>query len=180
MIRSIETKQGTVIIREANLADIEQYRALRLFALQESPAAFGQEYETSLSYPPEHWQERLREDEHSAMFVAENNQKLIGMTGIHRRPLQKTKHSATIIAVFVHPELRGLHIAESLIEACVEWARSKEVIVVKLSVNASNTSAIRCYERCGFTIYGTEPQGTFYDGKYYDAHLMYRSLDVPT
>jgi hypothetical protein len=37
MIKSIQTSRGMIIIREANLADAEQFRALRLFALQESP-----------------------------------------------------------------------------------------------------------------------------------------------
>jgi len=176
MINSIETNQGIVIIREANPADAEQFRELRLFALKESPLAFGADYETDRNRAPEYWQERLQEDEHSIMFVAEHERNLIGMTGITSRPLPKTKHSAKIIAVFVHPEWRGLRIAESLIDACIEWARSKEKIIVKLGVNAENASAIRCYERCGFTIYGTEPMGTFYNGKYYDGYLMSRLL----
>ena len=88
MIKSIETKQGIVLIREANLADIEQYRALRLFALQESPTAFGQDYETSLSYPPEYWQERLCEDEHSAMFVAEKGGQLCHLVAVFGHHLE--------------------------------------------------------------------------------------------
>jgi RimJ/RimL family protein N-acetyltransferase len=176
MIRSVETNHGTIVIREANLADLEPFRELRLFALQESPLAFGADYETNLNNPLEYWQERVREDEHSVTFIAEHEQTLIGMAGIHRRPLPKTKHSATIIGVFVHPDWRGVHIAGSMIDACIDWARSKDVIIVKLSVNASNTSAIYCYERCGFTIYGTEPKSTFYNGQFYDALLMARQL----
>jgi len=172
MIKAVETNQGTVIIREANMTDLEQFRELRLFALKESPLAFGTDYETDRNRSPEYWQERLREDEYSVMFVAEHDQTLIGMTGITCRPLPKTKHSGKIIGVFVHPKWRGLRIAESLIDACIEWARSKEKVIIKLGVNAENTSAIRCYERCGFTIYGTDPMGTFYNGKYYDGYLM--------
>jgi len=178
MINSISTPRGKIVIREANFADVDQYRVLRLFALQESPLAFGQDYETSLNYSPETWRERLRNDEHSVTFIARHEQSLIGMTGILRRPLPKTKHSATIVGVYVHPDWRGLRIAVSLIDACIEWAKSKDVVIVKLGVNAENTSAIRCYERCGFTIYGTEPRGTYYDGKFYDGHLMFMPLDV--
>ena len=178
MIKSISTSKGTIVVREANLGDMDLYRALRLFALQESPLAFGQDYETSLNYSTETWQERLRDDGHSITFIAEHDQTLIGMTGILRRPLPKTKHSATIVGVYVHPDWRGLRIAESLINTCIEWARSKDVVIVKLSVNAENNSAIRCYQRCGFTIYGTEPRGTYYDGKYYDGHLMFKALDA--
>jgi len=177
MIRSVSTRKGMVVIREGNLGDVNRFRKLRLFALQESPLAFGQDYETSLNYSPEIWQERLQNDEHSVTFIAEHGQKLMGMTGILRRPLPKTKHSATIVGVFVHPEWRGLRIADSLIDACIEWAMSKGVVIVKLSVNAENTSAIRCYQRCGFSIYGTEPMGTFYNDQYYDGYMMYKLLD---
>lgn len=159
------------------MADVGPYRELRLFALQESPLAFGQDHETSLSYPLEYWRDRLQNDEYSITFIVEHEQRLLGMTGIIRRPMPKARHSATIIGVFVHPDWRGLRIAESLIETCIGWAKSKDIVVVKLGVNADNTPAIRCYERCGFTIYGTEPRGIYYDGKYYNNHLMYRDLD---
>jgi len=64
-----------------------------------------------------------------------------------------------------------------LVKACIQWAREREVNIVKLGVLTASTSAIRCYQRCGFTIYGTEPRGIFYDGHYYDGYLMYRLTD---
>jgi ribosomal protein S18 acetylase RimI-like enzyme len=99
------------------------------------------------------------------------------MTGIRRGETSKTKHSATIWGVYVRPSWRGLRIAQVLIEACIAWAKSNGVSIVKLGVTAASTSAVRCYQRCGFTIYGTEPRGIFYDGKYYDGYLMVRSLE---
>jgi RimJ/RimL family protein N-acetyltransferase len=57
------------------------------------------------------------------------------------------------------------------------WAKARKIILVKLGVAATNISAIRCYERCGFSTYGTEPRAIFYEGKYYDEFLMSRSLD---
>ncbi|PWB75910.1 MAG: hypothetical protein C3F07_04415 [Anaerolineales bacterium] len=176
MIKSFETKRGTIVIREANLADAGQFRELRLFALQESPLAFGQDYETSLDHSPEYWQERLRADDHSVTFVAQHEQTLIGMMGITRRPLPKARHSAKIIGVFVHPDWRGMRIADSMIGMCIEWARMHGVNILKLGVMSTNEPAIRCYERCGFTVYGKEPQAMFYEGQYYDAALMSRLL----
>jgi len=99
------------------------------------------------------------------------------MTGIRRGKTSKTKHGATIWGVYVRPQWRGLHIAESLIDACLAWAKSNEVNIVKLGVTAASTSAVRCYQRCGFIIYGTEPRSIFYDGQYYDGYLMYRNLN---
>jgi hypothetical protein len=45
MISSLETPKGTIILRDASLADADAYRELRLFALQESPTAFSADYE---------------------------------------------------------------------------------------------------------------------------------------
>jgi RimJ/RimL family protein N-acetyltransferase len=99
------------------------------------------------------------------------------MTGVARGGTPKTRHAATIWGVYVVREWRGMHIAEELITSCLDWARSRKIVTAKLGVAARNSSAVRCYERCGFKIYGTESRALFYDGNYYDFHLMCCSLD---
>jgi hypothetical protein len=54
----------------------------------------------------------------------------------------------------------------------------RPLTLAKLGVAAINLSAIRCYERCGFITYGTEPRAVYYDGKYYDEYLMYCLLTI--
>lgn len=176
MIRSFETERGTVVLREGNMADAAQFRDLRLSGLQDSPTAFSADYQLNFSHPMSHWESRLNFDGHGIIFFAEHDGKLIGMTGIRRRESPKTKHSADIFSVYIRPEWRGLRIAETFIGMCVEWARQCDVVILKLGVMTSNTSAIRCYERCGFKIYGTEPRDIFHEGKYYDLNLMYREI----
>ena len=177
MNRSILTPCGAIVIREASLADAIQFRELRLEALQDTPTAFPADYLTNASQPPSYWQDRLKEEEGAIIFFAEHEHRLIGMMGIARGRSPKTKHSADIWGVYIRPEWRGLHIAEALIETCIEWAKSRDVNIIKLGVITASTSAVRCYQRCGFTIYGTEPRGIFYNGQYYDGYLMYRDLN---
>lgn len=123
------------------------------------------------------WEGRLNFDESGTIFFATYENNLIGTTGIRRGESPKTKHNAGIWGVYVRPEWRGLHIAEELIETCIAWAKLRQVNIVKLGVTATNASALRCYERCGFTIYGNEPRAMLYEGNYYDEYLMSRSLD---
>jgi ribosomal protein S18 acetylase RimI-like enzyme len=172
-----ETSRGTINIREALLSDVIQYRELRLGALQDSPTAFSADYQVNLSQPMSFWEGRLSFDEHGTLFFATHENNLIGMTGIRRGESPKTKHSAGIWGVYVRPEWRGLHIAEALIETCIAWAKPRQVNIVKLGVTTTNTAAVRCYERCGFTIYGNEPRAMLYEDNYYDEYLMSRSLD---
>jgi ribosomal protein S18 acetylase RimI-like enzyme len=174
---NIETRHGSVVVREGTVSDAERFRELRLHALQDSPIAFPVDYTATANHPMSFWENRLKVDETGTIFFAEHANQFIGMMGIRRGESPKTKHSATIWGVYVRPEWRGLHIAESLIQACIAWAEANDVNIVKLGVTVASASAVRFYQRCGFIIYGTEPRGIFYDGQYYNGYLMYRSLD---
>ena len=178
MNRSITALLGTIIIRGATPADAMPFRELRLEALQDSPTAFSADYQKNLDHPAKYWEDRLTMDhDESTIFLAEHEGKLIGTTGIARGSSPKTRHGAWIWGVYVTPEWRGLRIAEELINSCFTWAKARKILLVKLGVSATNQSAIRCYERCGFVTYGTEPSAIFYQGKYYDEFLMSSSLD---
>ncbi len=160
-------------IRHATLTDIDSFRELRLEALKNNPTAFGQDYDENILQPQTYWETTLTiNSEEQALFFAEQNKQLIGMTGIYRRMSKKNLHSAGIWGVYVKHEWRGHHIAESLIQACLNWARQKNIVIVKLGVVANNPSAIRCYKRCGFTTYGKEPKAISFNSEYYDEYLM--------
>ena len=176
MIDSVHTPKGTVIIREASLADVNQFRDLRLFALKDSPTSFSADYRTIFDLPTSYWEDRLKPTVLGTTFFAEGNSKLVGMTGIRRGDSPKTKHGAGIWGVFIRPEWRGLRIAQGLINMCCEWAKLHEVQILKLAVVSTNESAIRLYERSGFIIYGTEPRALYYDNQYFDELWMSRSL----
>ena len=178
MIRSFATTRGSVVIREANVADALPFRELRLEALENNPIAFSADYQKNFNHPAKYWEDLLSPHaDESTMFIGEIEARLIAMTGVMRGNWPKTRHSAWVWGVYVTPQWRGLHIAEEIIHSCIEWAKSKNVVMAKLGVAAVNQPAIRCYERCGFQVYGTEPRAVYVDGKYYDEYLMYKSLD---
>ena len=178
MNRTFATPRGAIHIREAKRMDAVSFRDLRLYALQDSPIAFSADYQRNLNHPLRHWEDMLiMQADESTIFLAEHENNLIGTTGIARGGSPKTRHSATIWGVYVRPEWRGLHIAEDLILASFDWAIARGIVVARLGVAAMNTSAMRCYERCGFKICGTEPRALFYEGNYYDFHLMTIDLD---
>jgi len=180
MNHSLTTPRGTILFREVNPADAVAFRELRLEALQDSPIAFSADYHKTLNQPAKYWEDMLRmEADESTIFIAEQENQLIGMTGIARGRSPKTRHGAEIWSVYVRPGWRGLRIAEGLITSCITWAKAKNIDHVRLGVAATNTPAIRCYERCGFSSYGTEPRAMLYEGKYYDFLLMSHPLDGP-
>ena len=178
MSQILITRRGSILIKEATPSDALPYRDLRLEALQESPTAFSADYQKNASYPSQYWVDRLTMPVDEAMiYLAQNENMLVGMSGIFRGDAPKTRHAATIWGVYIRPEWRGLHIAEELINACLAWARGRGIVGARLGVTATNISAIRCYERCGFKITGTEPRALYHEGSYLDFNLMYRPLD---
>jgi RimJ/RimL family protein N-acetyltransferase len=179
MLSTITTPRGPATIRPTHEEDAAAFRDLRLEALRTHPEVFGADYDESLARPIEFWQERVRDGAGSDLgitYVAEAGGALVGMTGIYRDNHLKMRHSGMIWGVYIQPDWRGAGVADALIEACIAWARGRGLRLVKLSVVTTNTAAIRRYIRCGFSVYGVEPEVIYHGGVYYDELLMAQRL----
>lgn len=173
----LTSPKGDVTIRPAGPADAAALRELRLEALQRHPQAFSADYEVAITQPAEFWAERLEQNlaqNSAATFVAVAGGQCVGLCGIVRGNSSKTRHAGMIWGVYVQDAWRGAHISDGLIGACLAWARTQELAVVRLGVVTTNAAAIRCYVRCGFAVYGVEPQSVRWDGVFYDELLMAR------
>jgi RimJ/RimL family protein N-acetyltransferase len=179
MEKELSTSGGEITIRAATVDDAVPLRALRLEALAGEPLAFAADYDRTEAETAGAWVERIRRNEaesEGVICVAVAGDGLVGMTGLYRGHWPKTQHSANIWGVYVTPAWRGQGVAGALLEACIDWARKQGVTVVKLGVVTSNTPAIRCYARCGFQVYGLDPQVIRYDGVFYDELLMAKAV----
>lgn len=176
----MESHHPPVTIRPARQSDRDNFRTLRLEALRSHPEAFSADYELNAGRPMSYWEERLTSLESKAepgmIYFAEYEDRLIGMCGVHRDESPKTRHTGWIWGVYVADEWRGFRVAERLIEQCVGWAQAHGMTSVKLGVATNNASAIRCYLRCGFTVYGVEPQAIYVNEKMIDELLMVRAM----
>jgi ribosomal protein S18 acetylase RimI-like enzyme len=165
----------STLIRPVRLDDAEAYRALRLKALREHPEAFGADYALNRARPIEYWvgmMAQAQTDNTRATFVAEHEGKLAGMMVIVRGDSPKTAHNANIYSVYVDPSARGHGLGDGLMRACLEWAERQAVRLLKLSVVASNASALKLYLRHGFVVYGVEPEALLVEGRYHDELLL--------
>jgi ribosomal protein S18 acetylase RimI-like enzyme len=112
----------------------------------------------------------------NAAFVAEAKGDLVGMIVLRRGQSPKMRHSANVYGMYVRAAWRGQSVATQLLETGAAWAIERDVRSLKLSVEATNGAAIRCYLRNGYTVYGVDPQVIFHDGVYYDTLLMVKQL----
>jgi RimJ/RimL family protein N-acetyltransferase len=180
MEQTIATPQGDVILRPTRPEDALAYRELRLEALQRYPTAFGSDYASSAEHPPSFWEERMAQGmkgEQGVTYLALAGDRLVGMMSLVRNMQAKTRHSASIFAVYVTPAWQGAGVADALLNACLEHGRALRLRIVRLAVVTTNASAIRLYLRHGFTVYGVERETLFVDGVYYDELLMAYSLE---
>src|ERR1700722_6723666 len=148
-------------IRLVRDADAIRFRELRLEAFRGHPEAFGTDYEDDLALPDSVWSDRMRKamtDPNHAIVVADAEGQLVGMTGVWRDVGRKVRHNATIWGVYVRQEYRGRKVGQQMIEAVLNWCRTKEARMVRLTVTTSNTAAIACYVACGFHVYGVGPE----------------------
>jgi RimJ/RimL family protein N-acetyltransferase len=179
MSQLITTPNGVISIRFAALEDAAFLRELRLEALTNHPEVFSADTALAESESVETWAERLarytREGQ-GVICIAITDDQLIGMSGLFRENWPKTWHSGTIWGVYVKKDWRSFHLAEAMMKECIAWAQGQGLVMVKLGVIMNNTPAIRCYARCGFTVYGIDPKVIHYNDVFYDELLMVKRI----
>jgi RimJ/RimL family protein N-acetyltransferase len=170
---------GGITIRTVRPDDAEALRELRLEALRTCPTAFSADPAEAGARPMEWWHERVRRsagDGVEAIFVAARGDRLVGMAGIWTTAAPKQAHRADVWGVSVRPAARGRGVGARLVDAAIDWARGRGLLLVTLAVTVGNDAARRCYERAGFTVYGVQPMVIRVDGVFYDELLMAKRL----
>lgn len=141
-------------------ASIRPYRARELPSLLEMRRAMTLELDDEdLDSTRPQWRERfgtyikqLAADDGVMFFVAELDNRLIGMGGVYKLRNHRSEifgqPSAYVTSVYVPPEHRRKGIARRITQAAIQWAREHGCVVVRL--RASDTGR-RVYEMLGFT-----------------------------
>jgi RimJ/RimL family protein N-acetyltransferase len=164
-------------IRRLTPEDAPAFQALRLFALQEAPSAFGSSYEEESAISPSTIEGRLAVKLDRGPFGAFEGGKLVGLVALGRESMKKLSHKVMVWGMYVRPEFRSKGIGRALLNAVLALARSvPDILQVTLRVNAGNVAAIRLYESVGFRAFGREPGAMRINGKFHDEIHMYLRL----
>jgi RimJ/RimL family protein N-acetyltransferase len=159
--------------------DLEAFKSLRLEALREHPEAFGSDYEEDSRQPESFWIDRVEksvDNPYGCAIIAESGTELAGMVGVWRQERVKRRHCAGIWGVYVRPAYRGQRLMDRMIGQAIDWCRGNQVRIVSLTVGTHNGPAIRCYLRCGFTVYGVSPEEIHVGGRFIEELLMARKI----
>jgi RimJ/RimL family protein N-acetyltransferase len=156
-------------------ADAQALRDLRLEALCAHPIAFTADLAAEQARTLADWQDLATRGGGRGVEVihlALSGSTLAGMCGVYTPKQPKLCHSGIVWGVYIRPAFRGRGLASALLRATVDWARSKGLLMLRLSATQENTAAIRCYQRVGFVTYGVEPATVRWEGRLYDETLM--------
>jgi ribosomal protein S18 acetylase RimI-like enzyme len=158
--------------------DAADFLAVRLRALREHPEAFGSSLEEEENTSVEQTAEFLGKSlPHNPIFGAFIYDKLVGIINLNRSSRVKTRHRASIGAMYVTPGARQQKLGRALLDAAIEYARSLDGLEdVILAVTVGNEAARALYVSAGFQSYSVDPRYIYTDGRYHDIEWMILSL----
>jgi RimJ/RimL family protein N-acetyltransferase len=140
-----------ITIRPACLKDLDT-----LLRFEQGVIATERPFDPTLQKGPIQYYD-LKEmiaDPQIELVVAELNNKLIG-SGYARieaaKPYLRHARHAYLGFMYVEPVHRGTGVNKRIIEALKHWAHSQHITELRLDVYYNNESAIRAYEKVGFT-----------------------------
>jgi ribosomal protein S18 acetylase RimI-like enzyme len=168
-----------MLVRRLDEEDAEEFRALRLEALRESPEAFRSSYEETVRQPAAILIARLRRnpDAPHDFFLGAFDPTMIGMVGFHRESRLKTRHKGSIVSMHVAAAARGRGVGRALLErAIVEASSQPDLEHLLLAVVSTNQAAKRLYAAFGFVVYCVEPRALKLGDRYFDEDLMVLDL----
>ena len=155
-------------IRRLEPAQWAAVREVRLAALAESPGAFFSTLEQEQAFDEPEWRRRLAETAYFGAFEGGPEPRLTGMVATFPEagpdgagPAEDTAGEVRaaggswhLVAMWVSPARRGQGIADALVEAVCELARSRGAAQVALWVADANPRAQAFYRRLGFALSG--------------------------
>lgn len=120
--------------------------------------------------------ERLLQQHHSTIFVAEEEGKLVGYLMSIGGSVNRTKHTAYLV-IGILEEYRGKGIGTRLFKRLDQWAARCHMTRLELTVVTENEPGIALYKKSGFEIEGIKRNSLKIDGEYYNEYFMAKLVE---
>ena len=146
-------------IKILSVDESNDFRTIRLSALEKSPEMFGSTYIAEIEKPLDFFKDCLS---NSTVFGAYQKNKIIGLATLTQENGIKFSHKASLSSVFIEPEFQK--------------NSEKHVEQILLIVADDNKPAIHLYKKFGFETYGIETQAMKDNGQYTNEVLMKRFM----
>lgn len=118
---------------------------------------------------------RFIENEYATIFVAVEDERIVGFILVNGNNIQRKRHVATIV-IGILQEYSGRGIGTRLFKEVEKWAKLHDVWRLELTVMAHNTRAQALYKKAGFEKEGVKKAALIIDGKGIDEYEMAKLL----
>lgn len=135
-----------ITVRPLGVEDWEQYRSVRLTALQESPEAFVATHEREAAEPEEFWRARMTR---STRLLAERDGEPLGIASVGEVD-EDQPEAAQLFGLWVRPEARGSGVATELVRAGAKVAAEAGKAQLLYWVGTDNGRAVAFASGFGF------------------------------
>ena len=140
-----------ITVRTLGVDEWDQYRSMRLLALEESPEAFVATYAEEEAEPEEFWKARM---ERSVRLLAERDGEPAGIASVGPGGDDEEK-AAQLFGLWVRPEARGSGVAAALVHAGARVAADQGKGQLLYWVGTENGRAVAFASSFGFRPTGT-------------------------
>ncbi|MRH43274.1 GNAT family N-acetyltransferase [Aquibacillus halophilus] len=165
-----------MLIREIKFDDAENL--VKLIKLVEIESQYMLFEPGERNTGPEQQRKRIevmKEEGSSTIFVAEENNELVGYLIAMGGNAKRNKHSVYLV-IGILSEYRGLGLGEKLFKQLQVWAMEHDIHRLELSVVNRNEAALKLYKKMGFDIEGTKRDSLYIDGEFVDEYYMSKLL----
>lgn len=136
-----------ISVRVLGEEDWQQYRTVRLQALQDSPEAFLRTYEEESAYDEDYWRSRMRR---SHRLVAKVDGVTQGTVSVGSAPHEA--HAADLFGLWVSPTARNTGAAWRLVETAAQLAAGEGYSQMYYWVGTENGRGIAFASNFGFRL----------------------------
>lgn len=115
-------------------------------------------------------------EENYYIGVKQNDNTIVGYLSVHISKIKKIKHIGYIHTGLME-DFHQQGFATKMFNESIQWAMSRGLRRLELTVITYNSPAINFYEKIGFKIEGIKRESVYMDGLYHDELYMAKLLE---
>ncbi|MEH7299791.1 GNAT family N-acetyltransferase [Neobacillus drentensis] len=161
-----------MFVREVKESDAENLVALIKQVEKESDFMLMEPGERQIT--PAQQQQRIhsiQKSENSTIFVAENEEQLVGYMFAMGGTAKRNQHSVYVV-IGILKDYRGQGIGTRLFEKLEERAIERKIRRLELTTVTQNVAGVTLYKKMGFEVEGTKKDSLLIDGEFVDEYYM--------
>ena len=155
------------VIREISIKDVENFIDLLSKIYDESEFTFYNpgEYSPSIASASQNLENYITSPS-KAIYVAENDEQLVGYAFVNTETYERTQHEAVIyLGVKKYYQKHG--VGQALINAIEAWSLNHKIRRIEATVVTENGRAVELFKGTGFQIEGELKDKLYINGRYY-------------